>query len=123
LVFVMERALVIGVLAVLVMGTQLPSSLIFARIGPGASLLTIVWLVGLWLLEKASKGLSWHEQGYAPGSQPAPDKDYGTSSRKAKDKETSTLRAAGIFTLAAVATLAGGSPSWQVSQGRSLSHA
>jgi len=108
LVLVLEGTLVIGVLAVVVMGTQLPSSLIFARVEPGPVLIVIVWLVGLWLLNKATKGLPWHEQGYAPGSQSASGKDNEKGSRDAKVKHTSTTRAVAIFTLAAVATLAGG---------------
>src|SRR5437660_475543 len=80
----LEGALVIGVLAVAVMGTQLPSSLIAARVGPGALLITIVWLAGLWLLDRASKGLPWHEQGYAPGSQPAPESNGAGKKREAK---------------------------------------
>lgn len=108
LVLVLEGALVIGVLAVAVMGTQLPSSLIVARVGPGALLITIVWLAGLWLLDRASKGLPWHEQGYPPGSQPPPESNGAGKKREAKDRGTSTLRAAAIFAVAALATLAGG---------------
>ena len=108
LVLVLEGALVIGVLAVAVMGTQLPSSLIVARVGPGALLITIVWLAGLWLLDRASKGLPWHEQGYAPRSQPAPGSNDAEKKREAKDRGISTLRAAAIFAVAALATLAGG---------------
>ncbi|GAC1470714.1 MAG: sodium:calcium antiporter [Chloroflexota bacterium] len=107
LVLVLEGALVIGVLAVAVMGTQLPSSLVFARVGPGALLIALVWLAGLWLLDKASKGLPWHEQGYPPDSQP-PDSDQKQKERQAKMKATGTLRAAVIFIIAALATLAGG---------------
>jgi cation:H+ antiporter len=104
---VLEGALVIGVLAVAVMGTQLPSSLIAARIGPGALLIALVWLAGLWLLKKAGDGLPWHEQGYAPDSQPRKS-DGRKKERQAKEKATSTPRAAAIFALAALATLAGG---------------
>ncbi|GAC1445413.1 MAG: sodium:calcium antiporter [Chloroflexota bacterium] len=107
LVLVLEGALVIGVLAVAIMGTQLPSSLIFARIGPGALLIAIVWLIGLWLLDKASKGLPWHEQGYPPDSQP-PVSDEQQKKTRAKLKAMGTVRAVVIFTIAALATLAGG---------------
>jgi cation:H+ antiporter len=106
LVLVLEGALVIGVLAIAVMGTQLPSSLIFARVGPGALLIALVWLAGLWLLNKASEGLPWHEKGYPPGSQPASDNKQ--RQQQAKMKATSTARAAVIFVIAAIATLAGG---------------
>jgi len=107
LVLVLEGALVIGVLAVVIMGTQLPSSLIYARVGPGALLIALVWLAGLWLLNKASHGLPWHEKGYPPDAQPAPS-DEKQKQRQAKMKAESTARAAGIFAIAAIATLAGG---------------
>jgi len=107
LVLVLEGALVIGVLAVVIMGTQLPASLIYARVGPGALLIALVWLAGLWLLNKASHGLPWHEKGYPPDAQPAPS-DEKQKQRQAKMKAESTTRAAVIFVIAAIATLAGG---------------
>lgn len=107
LVLVLEGALVIGVLAIAVMGTQLPSSLVFARIGPGALLIALVWLAGLWLLDRANRGLPWHESGYPPDSQP-PFSDQKQKARQAKRKATSTVRAATIFTVSAVATLVAG---------------
>jgi cation:H+ antiporter len=107
LVLVLEGALVVGVLAVAVMGTQLPSSLIVARIGPGALLIALVWLAGLWLLKKADDGLPWHEHGYPPESQP-PKSDATRKQRQAAMKATSTTKAVVIFVIAAIATLAGG---------------
>jgi len=107
LVLVLEGALVIGVLAVAVMGSQLPSSLIVARVGPGALLIALVWLAGLWLLRTANKGLPWHEQGYPPDSQPR-QSDTKQNKRQAKMKSTSTVRAVSIFAVAALATLAAG---------------
>jgi cation:H+ antiporter len=108
LVLVLEGALVIGVLAVAVMGTQLPSTLIVARVGPGALLITLVWLAGLWLLDRANKGLPWHEQGYPPGSQPTRHSNDAGKQREAKDGGKSMLRTVAIFTVAALATLLGG---------------
>ncbi len=107
LVLVLEGALVIGVLGVAVMGSQLPSSLIVARVGPGALLIALVWLAGLWLLRTANKGLPWHEQGYPPDSQPR-QSDTKQNKRQAKMKSTSTVRAVSIFAVAALATLAAG---------------
>lgn len=108
LVLVLEGALVIGVLAVTVMGTQLPSSLVYARVGPGALLIVVVWIVGLWLLRGATHGLPWHEAGFAPDSQPPPQAGDSRKRREATRQRTSTLRAGSIFAVAAVATLAGG---------------
>jgi cation:H+ antiporter len=107
LVLVLEGALVMGVLAVAVMGTQLPSALVFARIGPGALLIALVWLAGLWLLDRANRGLPWHESGYPPDSQP-PSLDQTQKVQRAKRKATSTVRAAIIFAVSAVATLVAG---------------
>jgi cation:H+ antiporter len=68
----LEGALVVAVLAVVVMGTQLPDSLVFARLAPASVLITVVWVVGLMLLNRAGKGLPWHEGGSAPDGQPEP---------------------------------------------------
>jgi cation:H+ antiporter len=105
LILVLEGALVIGVLAVVIMGTQLPSSLIVARVGPGALLIALVWLSGLWLLRTARHGLPWHEAGNAPDSQPATSSDRKKEQQK---QAMSTMRAAVVFGIAAIATLAGG---------------
>ena len=66
LVLVLEGALVIAVLAVVVMSTQLPSSLVFERIAPRRLLIAVLWVVGLLLLSKDRSGLIWQERGEAP---------------------------------------------------------
>lgn len=106
LILVLEGSLVIGVLAVAIMGTQLPATLSFARVAPGALLIALIWLVGLWLLNKARSGLPWHEDGYAPDSQPH---SGGQRHRAEADrKATSTTRACVVFAVSALATLAAG---------------
>src|SRR5689334_17110482 len=66
LVLVLEAALVVAVLALVVAGTQLPPTLIALRVTPAAALILIVWVVGLLLLQRASRSLPWHEAGQAP---------------------------------------------------------
>jgi cation:H+ antiporter len=106
LTLVIEAVTVVGVLGVVVAGSQMPSSLVAFRLTPAAVLITAVWIVGLLAVQRSQKGLPWHEQGNAPGSQTEPQghsKDPGRSSKK-----VSTGRAALIFTVAAVATLVAG---------------
>lgn len=109
LVLVLEGLLVIAVLAVVVMGTQLPDDLSFARLGPAPLAITVLWMTGLVLLNRAGKGLPWREGGDAPGAQPEP---RGHSKRKKEKAATAqrigTARAALVFTAAAVATLVAG---------------
>lgn len=101
---VLEGGLVVAVLILSIMGTQLPKSLIFAHITPGALLITIIWLVGIWLLGKARKDLPWQEKGHAP--------DTLQGKRGDKTKETaqkwSTTRVIVVFFIAALVTLIAG---------------
>jgi cation:H+ antiporter len=109
LVLVLEGALVIGVLTVAVMGSQLPPSLIVWRLGPGGLLIATLWVAGLMLLNRARAGLPWHEEGNAPEGQEQPrGHSKGKKDREAKGKGISTVRAALVFGMAALVTLAGG---------------
>ncbi len=101
---VLEAVLVVAVLILSIMGTQLPKSLIFAHVTPEALLITIIWLIGLWLLSKARKDLPWQEKGHAP--------DTLQGKRGDKTKETaqkwSTTRVIVVFVIAALITLIAG---------------
>ena len=110
LTLVIEGLLVVAVLIVAVMGTQLPGSLIYLRIGPDALLIAILWVVGVWLVGRANKGLPWHDQtGSAPDAQDVPKGDAEVQKEKtASGKGHSTLRVALIFVAAAVVTLIAG---------------
>lgn len=100
---VLEGVLVISVLVVSIMGTQLPSSIIFSRLAPGDLLIAALWLVGLWLINKARKDLPWQEKGRAP------DTSRPTQRRhQEKTKRWSTARVLLVFALAALVTLAAG---------------
>jgi cation:H+ antiporter len=105
LLLVLECGLVIAVLVVAIAGTQLPSYLTKARIEPASLLIVVVWLLGLVLLNRAQKGLPWHEQGVAPGAQAEP---IAHSKAKKSAKAPSTARTAAVFAVSALVTLAGG---------------
>jgi cation:H+ antiporter len=109
LVLVLEALLVVAVLAVVVAGSQLPDDLIAFRLAPAPVLITILWVVGLLLLNRAGRSLPWHEAGQAPDGQ---DKPRGHSQQAAEKQATgkgiSTARSGLIFAAAAVVTLVAG---------------
>lgn len=101
----LEGLLVIVVLAITVMGAQLPSSAPFGRVEPAALLIALCWLTGVWLINRARRGLPWHDSsGTAPGGQ---EKPRGHSKGVSAEK-MSLGRAATVFTLGATVTLAAG---------------
>jgi cation:H+ antiporter len=106
---VLEGTLVIGVLAVTVMSSQLPSSLIFGRVTPGGLLIVACWGVGIVLLYEAQTRLPWSEERDPPGSQRVPK---GTArarkDREAHNKGISTTQTLVVFAVASVITLLAG---------------
>lgn len=121
LILVLEGLLVIVVLIVSIMGTQLPSWVIFARLTPASLLMPVAWLVGLWLIKKARNDLPWQNKGHAPpledeqesktGSQ---NKKAGASSKKDEKKGNAHKHGAGttrtiiVFAIACAVTLVAG---------------
>ncbi len=109
LVLVLEAALVIAVLAVVIAGTQLPSSLILWRLTPGPVLIVVLWVGGLLLLKRAGSSLPWHQDGQPPDGQERPrGHSQQATEQDASAKGTSTARAAAVFGLAAAVTLVAG---------------
>lgn len=105
LVLGLEGLLVIVVLAITVMGAQLPSSPPLGRVEPAALLIAFTWLAGVWLINRARRGLPWHDSsGTAPGGQ---EKPRGHSKAVAAQK-MSLARAATVFALGAAVTLLAG---------------
>ncbi len=100
---VLEGVLVISVLVISIMGTQLPQSIIVARLAPGDLLIAAAWLIGLWLINKARKNLPWQEKGRAPDTS-GPTK----SSEQQKRDKWSTARVLLVFAFAALITLIAG---------------
>jgi cation:H+ antiporter len=101
---VLEGVLVIAILTIAIMGTQLPESLIFARVTPGALLIAGVWIVGIWLLNKARTDLPWQEKGRAPGTLAG---KRGDKTKNSAEK-WSTPRVIIVFGIAALVTLIAG---------------
>ncbi|MBT1004061.1 sodium:calcium antiporter [Paenarthrobacter sp. DKR-5] len=104
---VIEAITVIGVLGVVIAGSQMPGSLVAFRLTPAAVLITLIWVLGLILVKRSQKALPWHEAGEAPGSQAKPRGHSKDASSKNK-KAPSTGKALTIFLIAAAVTLAAG---------------
>jgi cation:H+ antiporter len=109
LTLVIEGAAVLAVLAVVVMGTQLPKNLVYARLSPDVLLIAAVWVAGLLLTQRAQKKLPWSNGGEAPDSQPKPrGHSAKTRAADATRRGVGTTRAVLIFSAAALATLVTG---------------
>jgi len=126
LTLVIEAATVVGVLGIVIAGSQMPPDLIGFRLTPAVVLIALAWVGGLILVQHAQKGLPWHEQGQAPDGQDKPmghskqhaahttakkpSTSEGTTkgSGKDSDRQVSTRRAVIIFIIAAGATLVSG---------------
>ena len=109
LTLVLEGGLAVAVLLVVVAGTQLPRTLMLARLTPDVVLITVLWVVGLVLVQRSGRSLPWSDRGEAPGGQEVP---RGHSQRRQEDKATrrgvTTTRAVVVFGVGAVLTLAAG---------------
>jgi cation:H+ antiporter len=109
LTLVVEGAVVVAVLVTVVMGTQLPKTLVHFRLSPDVVLIAAIWVAGLVLTQRAGRSLPWADDGNAPDAQAEPQ---GHSRRKRQDeanrKGVGTLRAALVFGVAAAATLVAG---------------
>jgi cation:H+ antiporter len=108
LTLVIEALVVIGVLAVVVAGTQLPKNLDFFRFTPQAVLIAAVWVVGLFLARRARNHMPWQEAGNPPDTNPHRSGHRSTHSDTDTRKRTSTAKAAIVFSIAAIATLVAG---------------
>jgi cation:H+ antiporter len=106
---IVEAGVVIAVLAIAVVGTQLPKNLMLLHITPAGILIVVAWVVGLLLQRRAGKAMPWHENGKAPDSQ---QQERGSSRKQTEQQEkqrgTSTAKSVIIFAVAAVATLVAG---------------
>jgi cation:H+ antiporter len=102
---VVEGALVVALLAVVVDGTRLAPDAIYFRLTVPAVLIFVIWVVGLFLVQRAQTGLPWDGNGSPPDGQEVPRGHRRTVRAK---RFPSTRRAALGFGVAAVVTLAGG---------------
>jgi cation:H+ antiporter len=110
LVLVLEGSFVCALLVVAILGTQLPGSLVFAHLSPASVMIAVLWLLGIWLLNVARRGLPWHdEMGDAPDTQEEPrGAAMEKKHRRALERGHSTGRVALVFAIAAAATLLAG---------------
>jgi cation:H+ antiporter len=109
LVLVLEGLAVIGVLAVVVAGTQLTPDVQIWRLTPESVLIAVFWAVSLLLVQRAGRSLPWHESGEAPDNQ---ERERGHSRAKTEQDATqrgiSTAKSATVFAVSAAVTLVAG---------------
>lgn len=107
---VIEAVLVIAVLIVAIMASQLPGTLIAARLTPGTIMITLIWIGGVWLSSQAANSLPWHEtSGNAPDAQEEPKgHSRGLKDSASAARFESTTRVIVIFIVAALVTLVSG---------------
>lgn len=101
-----EGLLVMMILTLVILGHQLPSSLIFFRVTPGVLLIAIAWIIGLVLVSKAGKGLPWKaKENYSDKN-----KEQKNTGKKESDhkEQKDTGKQIGIFLLTAIVTLVAG---------------
>jgi len=103
---VLEAGLVVVMLALVVMGHQLPDTLVWHGITPDVVVICGAWIAGLYLIGKARGQLPWQSSGDAPGGQPR--RTERQKGEKAKGQKASTAWAVIVFLIAATATLIAG---------------
>ena len=103
---VLQAALVVAVLLVVVAGSQLPGTLIWAHLTPGPVLIAILWVAGLALIGGPGSRLPWQAGGEAPNGQDQPrGHAQQQTEQQATQHKVSTTRAVIVFSIAALATL------------------
>ena len=108
LTLVLEGVLVCAVLVVVMMGTQLPKTLIHFRLTPEDLALAALWTAGLWLLSRARRDLPWQNKGDAPGGEQTDAMKARKAQADDKNRGKSTAQVALVFGIAALVTLAAG---------------
>lgn len=93
------------VFALAIMATQLPASLHRFRLEPGGVVIVLAWLATTWLLAKAAHGLPWRREDRDPLP---PDVEKALRESKAADRRAGTVRTVAVFSVSALAILAGG---------------
>jgi cation:H+ antiporter len=73
----LEGVLVIAVLAVAIMGTQLPKSLIFAHVTPAGAVIVLLWIAGLWTVAKIGNPPSGQQEKASSGNKKDEDRGAG----------------------------------------------
>lgn len=104
---VLEGVLVIAVLALVIMGSQLPASLIFARITPAGAMIAALWLVGLWVINKMRTAL-WPDDNPSLNDTNAECARAESEIERMRRHGATTARTVTVFVSGSVATLACG---------------
>ncbi|MEO6997989.1 MAG: sodium:calcium antiporter [Terracoccus sp.] len=107
LTLAIEALVVVAVLTVVVAGSQLPKGLILARLTPDVVLIAVLWVIGLVLVQRAGHHLPWQQGGQAPHASPH-QSGHRRHQPEPPHASYSTVKAASIFAVAALATLAAG---------------
>ena len=115
LTLVLEGLVVIGVLSVVIAGSQLPASLELGRLTPDVVLIATLWILGLFLVQRAGKRLPWHEDGEAPEASPHQRghraRKHGNGSGGSKnhrDRHPPMPQTVAVFAIAALVTMVAG---------------
>src|SRR5256714_1004945 len=103
---ILEAAFVIVMLALVIIGHQMPEALVWHGLTPDGLVICGAWIVGLYLIGKARGNLPWRSSGDAPGGQP--HRTATQKKEKAKGQEARTAWATIVFVIAATATLIAG---------------
>ena len=108
LILVLEGSLVLAVLSLVIVGHQLPSSIIFFRVTPISLLIFISWIAGIKLIAKAQKDLPWIANFKVSEGQTEPKGHSKGKKDDAKKKNIPTGKIIAIFLLCAIVTLVAG---------------
>jgi cation:H+ antiporter len=103
---VLEAVFVIVMLTLVVMGHQLPDTLIWHGITADNVVICGAWIAGLSLIGKARGNLPWQSSGDAPGGQAR--RTERQKKEKAEGQNSSTSWTLILFLIASAATLAAG---------------
>jgi cation:H+ antiporter len=109
LVLVLEAIVLVTVLGFVVAGTQLPGSLLVARMTPDVVLIAVAWVAGLLVIRRAQRHLPWrlvHADAAGDATPPAARKRRRQPSKGYDALSTPVVVA--IFAGGALATLAAG---------------
>lgn len=95
-----------GVLSLVIMGSQLPATSTIAGISPTSIAIMVLWMAGIALIAKSRQALQWHNGGHAVDGQPQP-RGHAEIHREtlATQKKHSTQRTVFIFIAASIVTL------------------
>jgi cation:H+ antiporter len=107
LLLVLEASIVIVVTVAALMTSQLPESLALGGVSPGTAGIVLLWLSGLYLVDRARRGIPWEV--HAPGAKPgrnARARSRGEPPQPFADRSTAFVAA--LFAAGALATLVAG---------------